>query len=284
MYPSCTPTSNFLLAIYIGTTQVDKTAANRFIKHAISQAQIDADAAGVSYPPTKASSSTAAGTVVSTSFAAADPSNSTSVRVPVKVTSKMLEREEWQKRVDEAGSEEEEELGGWEGNEEEKSKSDVKGKGKFVDNPPVEQLGSKRGRSAIDSFAASGEVNFDSYYFTLICMLPGYGDDSDHPSDSHVTKKRALSPEASSVVDPSASTNSTPATKAEKKSRKKQKAKTDRGDRVSQLLAEVAASQGVMVTSGESGDDDQDMISTSSAPGSPAPMSIPGSGGKKTEW
>ncbi|KAJ3890437.1 Sas10/Utp3/C1D family-domain-containing protein [Lentinula edodes] len=154
-------------------TQVDKAAANRFIKHAISQAQIDADAAGVAYPP-KASSSTIRLTPASNS-AGVNPSESSAsassaARVPVKVTSKMLERQEWQKRVEEAGSgeeeeEEEEDIEGWEEGDgvredeesEVKTKSISKGKGKAVESlDDTERLGSKRRRPAIDPFEASG--------------------------------------------------------------------------------------------------------------------------------
>ncbi|KAE9409189.1 hypothetical protein BT96DRAFT_970149 [Gymnopus androsaceus JB14] len=250
----------------VRATQVDKAAANRFIKHAISQAQIDADAAGVSYPPKV---STISSTIsVATSSSTAGPSNSATVHVPMKVTSKMLEREEWQKRVDEAGSEEQEELEGWEGANEEKAKPDIKGKGKLVATPSIEEVenpGNKRRRPAIDPFAASG-----------------YGDDSDHPSESHPAKKQALSPDASTIVDPSsASANSTPATKAQKKSRKKPKAKevkTDKDTRISQLLAEVAASQGAMVASESGEDNDVDITESGSTPGTPVPSSA---GGKK---
>ncbi|KAJ3879415.1 Sas10/Utp3/C1D family-domain-containing protein [Lentinula edodes] len=264
-------------------TQVDKAAANRFIKHAISQAQIDADAAGVAYPP-KASSSTtrltpasnSAGVNSSESFA------SSAARVPVKVTSKMLERQEWQKRVDEAESEEgeeeeeeEEDIEGWEEGDgvrededlEVKTKSISKGKGKAVESlDDTERLGSKRRRPAIDPFEASGFI------------------DSDNPSDSHPTKKQAILPRTrtSFTANPSSSSSSsssststtvdspsTPATEAEEKKKrrkdkkkKKQKAAIkelkapDRAGRIVELLAEVAASQGAVVaSSSESGED-----------------------------
>ncbi|KAF5392426.1 hypothetical protein D9757_002295 [Collybiopsis confluens] len=99
----------------VRATQVDKAAANRFIKHAISQAQIS---------PDLANSSRGEGT-------------STLVHVPAKVTSKMLEREEWQRRVEDAGSEEDDdELEGWEGVEDDASKGKEKA--------PEEKSGSKR--------------------------------------------------------------------------------------------------------------------------------------------
>lgn len=276
----------FLTLLYsTGATQVDKAAANRFIKHAISQAQIDADAAGVSYPPKV---STISSTIsVATSSSTAGPSNSATVHVPMKVTSKMLEREEWQKRVDEAGSEEQEELEGWEGANEEKAKPDIKGKGKLVATPSIEEVenpGNKRRRPAIDPFAASGAFSSLRLLSIISDICIGYGDDSDHPSESHPAKKQALSPDASTIVDPSsASANSTPATKAQKKSRKKPKAKevkTDKDTRISQLLAEVAASQGAMVASESGEDNDVDITESGSTPGTPLPSSA---GGKKNK-
>lgn len=71
----------------------------------------------------------------------------------------MLEREEWQKRVDEAGSDEDEDIEGWEDGEEGKVKPDVKGKGKLISTPSIEEIdlpGNKRRRPAVDPFAASG--------------------------------------------------------------------------------------------------------------------------------
>ncbi|KAJ3936152.1 MAG: Sas10/Utp3/C1D family-domain-containing protein [Lentinula lateritia] len=147
-------------------TQVDKAAANRFIMHAISQAQIDADAAGVAYAPTKASSSSSSTTPLTTS------ASNSAARVPLKVTSKMLERQEWQKRVDEAGSEEEEDdIEGWEEGDrvQEDEDSEVKtnsiskgkGKGKAVELlDDAEKLGSKRRRPVIDPFEASGMSSY----------------------------------------------------------------------------------------------------------------------------
>lgn len=166
------------LLVFKGGTQVDKAAANRFIMHAISQAQIDADAAGVAYAPTKASSSSSSTTPLTTSASnsaganPSDPSTSSAARVPLKVTSKMLERQEWQKRVDEAGSEEEEDdIEGWEEGDrvQEDEDSEVKtnsiskgkGKGKAVELlDDAEKLGSKRRRPVIDPFEASGMSSY----------------------------------------------------------------------------------------------------------------------------
>ncbi|KAJ3789974.1 Sas10/Utp3/C1D family-domain-containing protein [Lentinula aff. detonsa] len=258
-------------------TQVDKAAANRFIKHAISQAQIDADASGVTYPR-KVSSFT---TVAVSNSAITNSSDSSSAHVPVQVTSKMLERQDWQKRVDEAGSEEEN-LEGWEDGDDDQAivegtKPDLKGKGKAVEqHDNVEQLGSKRLRPAIDPFAAGGH------------------NDSDNLSDSHPTKKQALSSDASIVDSSSMSTKNTPATKAEKKkNRKKQKTKESKSPgkaiRVAQL---VTASQGVAMPSNlsvEDNDIDMDEVETTpttSTLGTPVAESRSGDGmlsGKMTK-
>ncbi|KAJ3721895.1 Sas10/Utp3/C1D family-domain-containing protein [Lentinula raphanica] len=226
----------------VRATQVDKAAANRFIKHAISQAQLDAIE-----PAPKASSSSAS----SSSNTVPEPSSS--VPVPIKVTSKMLERQEWQKRVDEAGSEEEEDLEGWEdadddeeerGIVQEMKKPDVKGKGKSkaVDSSEG-QLGSKRRRPVIDPFSAGGY---------------------DSSTESHPAKKQALLPQPSSIIDPSSNSIApTPATKVEKNKKQKKKQKSieskvmNKSNRVAQLLAEVAVSQGVAIgSSGSSAEDD----------------------------
>ncbi|KAJ3857255.1 Sas10/Utp3/C1D family-domain-containing protein [Lentinula lateritia] len=161
-------------------TQVDKAAADRFIKHAISQAQLDADVAGVAYSPKPSSSTTLTPASNSAVANPLDPSTSSSVRVPVKMTSKMLERQEWQKRVDEAGSEEEDddEIEGWEEGDrvqedqdsEVKIKSISKGKGKAVESSDdAERLGSKRRRPAIDPFEASG-MSSCTHHLDSFCL------------------------------------------------------------------------------------------------------------------
>ena len=71
---------------------IDKAAAGRFIKHAIAQAK---NAHLVDEP---------------SDAAAASSSSSNHERVPVKVTSKMLARAEYEKELKEVGSEEEEDL------------------------------------------------------------------------------------------------------------------------------------------------------------------------------
>ncbi|THV06592.1 hypothetical protein K435DRAFT_645058 [Dendrothele bispora CBS 962.96] len=116
------------------TTQVDKAAASRFIKHAITQAQIDSDAAQAS----------------STSLGPINPTLQRALftPLPVKMTKKMVERAEYEKRIREAGSEEDDELvihDQGEGLEED------------VQENTAVKTGSKRRRPAMDPFAASGE-------------------------------------------------------------------------------------------------------------------------------
>lgn len=67
---------------------IDKAAAGRFIKHAIAQAKL----VKVQEP----------------SDMAHGPASTSSERVPVKITSKMAERAEYEKNLEELGSEEEE--------------------------------------------------------------------------------------------------------------------------------------------------------------------------------
>lgn len=120
---------------------IDKEASTRFIKHAINQA-------------------TSQGQTLS-----AGPShirfNETTERVPVKVTSKMQEREKYEKElneVDEADSEEDN-LEVFEDDAPTNTQSEIKraeqkGKGKSLrsDEPPTPASGKKRRRPAVDVF------------------------------------------------------------------------------------------------------------------------------------
>ncbi|KAF7307483.1 C1D-domain-containing protein [Mycena indigotica] len=123
------------------STQLDKGAATRFIKHAIARATYGNKEPEIEEIPP-------------------------STFVPVKVTEKMREREEYQKELANEGSEEEDsdlEII----NEEEMSAVKDKGKGKAVeqdlDSKPEPVAGSKRRRPMADPFA-------------------GYGDDEAQPS------------------------------------------------------------------------------------------------------
>lgn len=81
-----------------GKFGIDKAAAGRFIKHAIAQAKN----AHLVDEPSDAATATATATAAS--------SSSNHERVPVKVTSKMMARAEYEKELKELGSEEEEDL------------------------------------------------------------------------------------------------------------------------------------------------------------------------------
>ena len=114
---------------------IDKAAANRFIKHAIAQVKYGR-------PPGQ------------------DEEVST-VRVPVKVTSKMVARAEYEEQLREEGSEEEEEdLQVFDEAEDEaqsgsSSSNESKGKGKAVamENSNVFNRGQKRRRQTVDPSA-----------------------------------------------------------------------------------------------------------------------------------
>ncbi|KAF9024097.1 hypothetical protein BDZ89DRAFT_1136249 [Hymenopellis radicata] len=117
--------------------RVDKAAAGRFIKHAITQAKLGR-------PPGE-----------SVAEDAADPSPS-STRVPIKVTSKMLEREQYQKEMREQSEEESEGEDLKIIGDEPTSAADVKGKGKAKGDVQTPVAGTKRRRVPMDPFAASG--------------------------------------------------------------------------------------------------------------------------------
>jgi exosome complex protein LRP1 len=114
---------------------VDKEAAGRFIKHAISSVQWKKTAAEEAQEEEQPEAST-----------------SSSARVPVKVTSKMLERAEYEKRLKEkaaAGEEsEEEDLQVF--NEDGEDSMDVDGAA-----PAAAQNQRKRQRAALDPFAGT---------------------------------------------------------------------------------------------------------------------------------
>lgn len=130
---------------------IDKAAASRFIKHAIAQAKL-----------VKAEEP---------SNTAHEPASSSSERVPVKITSKMVERAEYEKNLKELGSEEEEDLEVFveaevSGNEDAMEEEALplppqdKGKSRIVEREVPEheeQIGGRRKRQRIDPFAASGK-------------------------------------------------------------------------------------------------------------------------------
>jgi hypothetical protein len=135
---------------HTGQFAVDRAAATRFIKHAIAQAK--------DIPPASASDSGPTDRVPPNTDG---PANTAPVLAPVKVTEKMLEREEYQRALREEGSEEEsgdlKVIDGGEGDNDDEQSSDnspsqasaTKGKSKA----PSEKSMGKRRRRAIDPFA-----------------------------------------------------------------------------------------------------------------------------------
>lgn len=143
----------------LGTTAIDKDASSRFIKHAIAQAQSPGQAPK-----------------------AAGPShirfNETIERVPVKVTSKMREREQYENELKESNAEdsEEEELEVFE-DELSEQQSDGNGKGKAkAPSPSPPQLASdssktkKRRRPVADVFAGAF-MEIRAIYLTPVLIL-----------------------------------------------------------------------------------------------------------------
>ncbi|KAG0707593.1 hypothetical protein DFH29DRAFT_633012 [Suillus ampliporus] len=133
---------------------IDKAAASRFIKHAIAQAKL--------VKPVEESTNTAS----------SGPA-STSERVPVKITSKMAERAEYEKNLEELGSEEEEDLEVFDEaevsrdedameEEDETLPPQDKGKSPMVESEVPEKLGGRRKRQRIDPFAGYGDDNSKS--------------------------------------------------------------------------------------------------------------------------
>jgi exosome complex protein LRP1 len=124
-------------------TEIDKAAAGRFIKHAITQATSAKQQLAEDFEPT-----------------IPEPSTSSSVRAPVKVTSKMLERQRYEqelKEQDDAQNEEEElAVFGDDDMSMDMDSSASKGKGKQVlsaTQEPIPEPSNKRRRPAVDPFA-----------------------------------------------------------------------------------------------------------------------------------
>jgi len=150
---------------------IDKAAAERFIKHAIAQSKYGR-------PPGD--------------NAEATPSD---VRVPIRVTSKMLERAQYDKELNEMGSEEEEDLKTFDevpdgdqnvgesndeaGIAEALRPSKWKGKQK-ADDAVSDDLpaGAKRRRPRVDPFAGESFCRF-SMFLEPERLFLGYGDDKD---------------------------------------------------------------------------------------------------------
>lgn len=137
---------------FIGRLALDKAAANRFIKSAISSIQFTSQR-----PPGQDEGMPEAG--------------GSTAKIPIRVTSKMIARAEYEKELKEAGSEEEDELEVFNDEEDdadmavddEQEKEDVtsdqgKGKGRALD--PDSEGTRKRRRVAMDPFDGSCGLGF----------------------------------------------------------------------------------------------------------------------------
>jgi len=170
-------------------TAIDKTAAGRFIKRAITQAK-----------------SAAHGPSDNVSAIDSPAGPSTFMPVPVKMTSKMLERVQYEKEMrerDENGSEDDqlevfvdeegkEQSDGMAVDDEVRQVVDVKGKGKARQEDPTEttQVGNKRRRPAIDPFAGKYiSPSYSSAFTDDNEIFTGYGDDLPEANDESVSKK-----------------------------------------------------------------------------------------------
>ncbi|CCM03645.1 uncharacterized protein FIBRA_05789 [Fibroporia radiculosa] len=126
------------------TVEIDKAAANRFIKHAIAQVKAQRPPGDTEGP--------------------SNVSGNKAIRVPVKVTSKMAARAQYEKELAEQGSDgEDDNLEVIDDVAEEDMRAniptqDTKGKGKAVEySTPETAPGRKRRRPPVDPFAGYGD-------------------------------------------------------------------------------------------------------------------------------
>ncbi len=237
------------------TTEVDKAAASRFIKHALSEAQLQQDKAKASQLSWKKTSAEEA--QESSSSSSEDeqqqkkPNAKPQHKIPPKITSKMLERQQYDKEPREQDFDNEDEVFDQSAqvddectsqsaddllSAKEQGKKD-KGKAKANPNPSgdasssvtMAHATSKRHRPAMDPFVASGLFCIVSTSLSSAHILRtgfvGVGEEEQTTSSpSHVSKKSKASH----------STASTPSTvghaseslnKASKKDKKKKKSK-----------------------------------------------------------
>ena len=140
-------------------TELDKAAATRFIKQAIQQAQWKKTAAEADDEDDN--------NVTSDNTHQAIPSSSSS-HIPVKTTSKMIQRAAYEKEIkeqDAMDNDDEDELVVFEGDEhptQTESKQDIKGKGKRKETTPLAIIDedthinlNKRRRPVVDPFAGT---------------------------------------------------------------------------------------------------------------------------------
>ncbi|KAI0073960.1 C1D-domain-containing protein [Panus rudis PR-1116 ss-1] len=194
---------------------VDKAAANRFIKHAIAQVA-NMRPTGDNEPGPSHIRFTQEG--------------QTKEDIPVKVTSKMLARAQYEKELKELGSEEEDDLEVFEENDDEDEEMDnaeetqdtrsakAKGKAKAIETSQEPQLtsepvtGKKRRRPQMDPFAGYGDAPEGSNASTPRTGTPKLSDD--------VASSGRSTPQQSSDA---ASRDKKAAKNAAKKARKKAK-------------------------------------------------------------
>ncbi|KAG7452192.1 uncharacterized protein BT62DRAFT_1071360 [Guyanagaster necrorhizus] len=180
--------------------QVDRAAAGRFIKHAITQAKVGRPPGDTPAEPMPGLSN---------------------VHVPVKVTDKMLERRKYEKEMkerDAAESSEESDLEIFDEkiDDDGDEKVDVKGKGKVKEQSDERRLSAdisaisrtKRRRATVDPFAGYGDDAITS------ANQPNETSSNDF-NQTKPKKKKQKSKDSTSAAD-----LSTPQAKAEKKAKK----------------------------------------------------------------
>ena len=191
-----------------GRLAVDKGVANRFIKHAIAQIKFDR-------PPGQDEGI----------------SSQQDVRVPVKVTEKMIARAQYEKELKELGSEEEDDLEVIDDAESQSSSSNSppsdKGKGKasaedLITDVAQTVAGQKRRRPAVDPFAGT---HLSPHLMPLSLFFPkGYGD-TPSPGPKGSNKLAKPSPDSTEASRSSTPQPLSDAAKAAKKASKKAKRK-----------------------------------------------------------
>ncbi|KAH9837349.1 uncharacterized protein C8Q71DRAFT_597725 [Rhodofomes roseus] len=198
------------------TATVDKAAANRFIKHAIAQVKTQRPPGDEEGPSHIRFSQ-----------------NGESTKVPVKVTTKMAARAQYEKELAEAESEEEEEEGlevidddeaasSMDVDPDTTSKGKAKGKGKAIVTEDTEASlsGRKRRRPAMDPFAGYGDEQ----------PSPGVqGAKKVKPSIEDVKMSDSTPPDSGRSTPLSSSEAAKKSKRAEKKARKKAQRKESIG-------------------------------------------------------
>lgn len=194
--------------MHTGRTELDKAAAARFIKHAITEAK---------WKKTPAEE--------------AQEDQSSSVPIPVKVTSKMIAKAEYEKGLKEnaeKGEDDEEPLQVYDQDDENEgdamevgqNQKGLKGKSKASDQTsPSEIPQGKRRRPVMDPFAGALSILSISSFIALN-FYAGYGDEPTASAEALSKKSKPTDSSAPSPGPTSATASSKPK-KAAKKSKKK---------------------------------------------------------------